>query len=258
MATVDQTNPRPGPLPASPFTKGNPTCNPRLRGSETGTPHRSFPALTQSFPALTPSFPPCAPSFPRKRESRSFCLVTEAQIRARLRALTHVSLAHAKHRPAAVLIPIEPGRGVWLTRRSNNLPSHAGQVAFPGGKIDPADASPEAAALREAHEEIALNPADAEILGRMDDYITGTGFHITSILALISPGAVFTPAADEVEAVFCLPFETLLDPAAPTRRAATFRGEAREFWVWPEPNHFIWGATAEILVNLALLLKEKP
>jgi 8-oxo-dGTP pyrophosphatase MutT (NUDIX family) len=184
--------------------------------------------------------------------------MTGADIHARLRALTQVSLAHADHRPAAVLVPIEPGRGVWLTRRSNNLPSHAGQVAFPGGKIDAADQSPEAAALREAHEEIALNPADAEILGRMDDYITGTGFHITPILALVRPGTVFVPAADEVAAVFCLPFETLLDPAAPARRTATFRGERREFWVWPEQTHFIWGATAEILVNLARVLRGDP
>jgi 8-oxo-dGTP pyrophosphatase MutT (NUDIX family) len=184
--------------------------------------------------------------------------MTAAEIRARLRALTQVSLAHANLRPAAVLVPLEPERGVWLTRRSNNLPSHAGQVAFPGGKIDVTDESPEAAAIREAHEEIALNPADAEILGRMDDYITGTGFHITPILALIRPGTVFVPAAAEVAAVFCLPFETLLDPAAPARRTATFRGETREFWVWPEANHFIWGATAEILVNLARVLRAKP
>jgi len=184
--------------------------------------------------------------------------MTSAEIRARLQTLAHVSLGHANNRPAAVLVPLEPGRGVWLTRRSSNLPSHAGQVAFPGGKIDAADASPEAAALREAHEEIALNPADAEILGRMDDYITGTGFHITPVIALIRPGAVFVPAAAEVEAVFYLNFETLLDPAAPTRRTATFRGQIREFWVWPEPNHFIWGATAEILVNLARLLRDKP
>jgi len=184
--------------------------------------------------------------------------MTGPEIRARLQALVQVRLDHGAHRPAAILVPIEPERGVWLTRRANNLPSHAGQVAFPGGKIDATDASPEAAALREAHEEIALDPADAEILGRMDDHITGTGFHITPILALIRPGTVFSPAAAEVAAVFCLPFETLLDPAAPTRRTATFRGETRTFWVWPEQDHFIWGATAEILVNLARLLRASP
>jgi len=181
--------------------------------------------------------------------------MTEAEIRTRLGTLVQVPLAHADHRPAAVLVPLEPNHGVWLTRRSNNLPSHAGQVAFPGGKIEHFDESPEAAALREAHEEIGLHPEATEILGRLDDYITGTGFHITPILALIRPGTVFSPAADEVADVFCLPFATLLDPAAPTRRTATFRGEAREFWVWPEQTHFIWGATAEILVNLAKTLR---
>ncbi len=192
-----------------------------------------------------------------------FCLfgpreMTGEQIRTRLKTLVQVPLAYANHRPAAVLVPLEPNRGVWLTRRSNNLPSHAGQVAFPGGKIEHFDESPEAAALREAHEEIGLDPTSAEILGRMDDYITGTGFHITPILALIQPGTVFSPAVDEVADVFCLPFATLLDPTAPTRRTATFRGETREFWVWPEPNHFIWGATAEILVNLASALRGDP
>jgi 8-oxo-dGTP pyrophosphatase MutT (NUDIX family) len=181
--------------------------------------------------------------------------MTAAEIRARLGSLVQTPLDHANHRPAAVLVPLEPQRGVWLTRRSNDLPSHAGQVAFPGGKIEAFDISPEAAALREAHEEIALDPESAEILGRMDDYITGTGFHITPILALVPQGVAFVPAAAEVADVFCLPFATLLDPAAPTRRTATFRGEAREFWVWPHTAHFIWGATAEILVHLAARLR---
>jgi 8-oxo-dGTP pyrophosphatase MutT (NUDIX family) len=181
--------------------------------------------------------------------------MTAEEIRARLTGLIQTPLAREKNRPAAVLVPLEPERGVWLTRRANDLPNHAGQVAFPGGKIDPSDISPEAAALREAHEEIALNPNSTEILGRMDDYITGTGFHITPVLALVPPDVVFIPAAAEVADVFCLPFATLLDPTAPTRRNATFRGETREFWVWPHTAHFIWGATAEILVHLAARLR---
>jgi 8-oxo-dGTP pyrophosphatase MutT (NUDIX family) len=181
--------------------------------------------------------------------------VTGAQIRARLGGAAAVPLAHEQHRPAAVLVALEPERGVWLTRRANDLPSHAGQVAFPGGKIEPSDGSAEAAALREAAEEIGLDPAAATVLGRMDDHITGTGFHITPVLALLPPGVNFRPAASEVAAVFCLPFATLLDPAAPVRRCATFRGETRQFWVWPEPEHFIWGATAAILVNLARRLR---
>ena len=84
-----------------------------------------------------------------------------------------------------MLVPLEPERGVWLTRRSALVPNHAGQVSFPGGKIEAYDASVEAAALREAAEEIGLDPAGTEILGRMDDFITGTGFHIAPVVALV-------------------------------------------------------------------------
>jgi 8-oxo-dGTP pyrophosphatase MutT (NUDIX family) len=181
--------------------------------------------------------------------------MTEAEIRARLTPRVHTALDVAGHRQAAVLVGLEPGRGVWLTRRTNDLPTHAGQVAFPGGKIEAFDASPEAAALREAFEEVGLRPAEVEILGRMDDYVTGTGFHITPVVGLVPADVVLVPAAAEVAAVFCLPFEVLLDPAAPRRRTGTFRGAARAFWVWPELEHFIWGATAEILVGLARRLR---
>jgi 8-oxo-dGTP pyrophosphatase MutT (NUDIX family) len=142
-----------------------------------------------------------------------------------------------------------------LTRRSNELAAHAGQVAFPGGKIEAFDASAEAAALREAFEEVGLAPGDVEVLGRMDDYLTGTGFHITPVVGLVPVGVVLVPAVAEVAAVFCLPFEVLFDPAAPRRRVATFRGMTREFWIWPDAEHFIWGATAEILVWLARRLR---
>ncbi len=170
--------------------------------------------------------------------------------------MVHTPLDIGDHRPAAVLVVLEPGRGVWLTRRSNDLAAHAGQVSFPGGKIEVFDPSPEAAALREAHEEIGLLPADVEVLGRMDDYITGTGFHMVPIVGLVAQGQQFVAAAAEVAEVFCLPFAVLLDPAAPRRRTASFRGKTREFWVWPEEQHFIWGATAEILVNLAGYLRD--
>lgn len=181
--------------------------------------------------------------------------MTEADLRARLTPRVHTSLDVAGHRQAAVLVALEPARGVWLTRRTNDLPTHAGQVAFPGGKIEAFDVSPEAAALREAFEEVGLPPGDVEILGRMDDYITGTGFHITPVVGLVPSGVVLVPSAAEVAAVFYMPFEILLDPAAPRRRKATFRGETREFWIWPRAEHFIWGATAEILVWLARRLR---
>ncbi len=159
--------------------------------------------------------------------------------------------------PAAVLVPIVHGErpGVLLTKRSSRLKSHAGQVAFPGGRIERGDASVEAAALREAEEEIGLHPDSVEIAGRLPDYVTGTGFLIAPVLALLPDGLALTPSEAEVEAIFTLPLSVLLDPNAPERRRVYFRGRDREFWVWPHPEHYIWGATAAILVNLAQRLR---
>jgi 8-oxo-dGTP pyrophosphatase MutT (NUDIX family) len=167
----------------------------------------------------------------------------------------YVSLERGGYRPAAVLVPLEPGRGVWLTRRSGLMPNHAGQVSFPGGKIEAGDVSVEAAALREAGEEIGLDLAATEVLGRMDDYVTGTGFHIAPVLALVKPGVSFVAAPDEVQDVFCLSFEALLDRTRPQRRRVVWRRGEREFWVWPHEEHVIWGATAEILLCLAERLR---
>jgi 8-oxo-dGTP pyrophosphatase MutT (NUDIX family) len=186
-------------------------------------------------------------------------VMTEAELRRRLPSgLAHNRLAPAGNRPAAVLIPLEPERGVWLTRRSAHMPNHAGQVAFPGGKIEPGDASVEAAALREAEEEVGLNPDSAEILGRMDDFITGTGFHISPVVALVPRGVVLTAEPGEVQEVFCLPFATLLDRTQPRNRRVFWRGTEQDFLVWPHEAHVIWGATAKILYDLALRLRDAP
>ena len=137
---------------------------------------------------------------------------------------------------------------------------HAGQVSFPGGRIDPEDASAEDAALREAEEEVGLARHHVEVLGRLGDYVTGTGYRVIPVLGLLPDGVelgdlglVVSP--HEVEAVFALPLSVLLDPAAPERRRAHFRGQWREFWVWPHPDHYIWGATAAMLVHLAARLR---
>jgi 8-oxo-dGTP pyrophosphatase MutT (NUDIX family) len=159
---------------------------------------------------------------------------------------------------AAVLVPIltGPAPSVLLTKRTAHLSSHAGQVSFPGGRIDPDDADAEAAALREASEEIGLDPAAVELAGRLPDQITGTGYIVTPVVGLLGPRpAALRLAPEEVDALLELPLSVLLDPAAPQRRRAQLRGRWREFWVWPHPEHEIWGATAAILVQLARRLR---
>ncbi|MBV8915424.1 MAG: CoA pyrophosphatase, partial [Acetobacteraceae bacterium] len=160
--------------------------------------------------------------------------------------------------PAAVLVAIIHGAnaGVLLTKRTSHLKAHAGQVAFPGGRMERAETA-EAAALREATEEIGLPPDRAEVLGRLPDYVTGTGFRISPVLALLPDGLDLMPSPDEVEAIFTLPMAVLLDPDAPECREAEFRGRRRKFWVWPHAEHYIWGATAAILVHLAHRLRDE-
>ena len=159
--------------------------------------------------------------------------------------------------PAAVLVGIVTGRspGILLTKRTAHLRTHSGQVSFPGGRIDPGDAGPEAAAIREAEEEVGLAPSHVELLGRLRDYVTVSSYRVTPVLALLRPGFVFRPSAHEVEAVFQLPLTVLLDPQAPRRDRAMFRGALRTYWVWPHAEHHIWGATAAMLVHLARRLR---
>ena len=154
---------------------------------------------------------------------------------------------------AAVLIAVVD-RAVptlLLTRRTQHLRRHAGQVAFPGGRIDPEDASPVAAALREAHEEVALDPRHVTVVGTTDLYETGTGYSITPVLGVIPAGLPLIAAPDEVAEVFEVDFEHVLDPANHQARTGEWQGKPRRFYVIAADGYEIWGATAAMIVNLS-------
>jgi len=158
----------------------------------------------------------------------------------------------AAARPAAVLAPIIPrpeGLTVLLTLRAAQLRSHSGQVAFPGGKID-AGETPGETALREAREEIGLAPGMVEPLGWLDPYLTGTGYRVTALVALIDPAFVPTPNPDEVADVFETPFAFLMDAANHRLEERQWRGRTRKFYAMPHGERYIWGVTAGILRNL--------
>ncbi|KAF1046079.1 CoA pyrophosphatase [Xylophilus sp.] len=159
---------------------------------------------------------------------------------------------------AAVLIPIvQRGSGptVLLTERTAHLSNHSGQVAFPGGRADPTDASPAATALREAHEEVGLEARFAEVIGALPTYRTGTAFVITPVVALVRPDFVLAPNAYEVADVFEVPLVFLADPANHRRHVYEGPDAVRREWFsmpWNDgaKEHFIWGATAGMLRNL--------
>jgi 8-oxo-dGTP pyrophosphatase MutT (NUDIX family) len=155
--------------------------------------------------------------------------------------------------PAAVLIPLvrrEAEIAVLLTLRTDHLPSHGGQICFPGGKIEDDDIGPLDAALREAHEETGLDPRLVEPLGYLDIYQTRTGFRIVPIVGLVDPVARFTPAEEEVADVFEVPLRFLMDPVNHLQESRVWRGVERRFHAMPYGERYIWGATAGMLKRL--------
>lgn len=167
--------------------------------------------------------------------------------------LEEADLAAAQWREAAVLVPVtdRPEPGVLLTQRTATLRNHAGQIAFPGGRIDPGDPDPVAAALREAEEEVALPPAAVEVIASLDRYHTATGFAVTPVLGVVAPDLPLVPNPQEVAAVFEVPLAFLLDAANHAVAHASFRGRERRYYEILFEGWRIWGATAAMLVNLS-------
>ena len=162
--------------------------------------------------------------------------------------------AGRKLRPAAVLIAVQPsakGAQVWLTQRPQTMRHHPGQVAFPGGKVDATDASPLAAALRESHEEIGLPPEQVEVLGALPVHETITGFQVVPFVGLVPHGFTPIPETGEVEEVFAVPLGFLVNPDNHAQQARIWNGQLRPYLTMPYGPHYIWGATARMIVSLS-------
>lgn len=187
------------------------------------------------------------------------------------------SFSSRKPAQAAVLVPIVM-RGadfaqstILLTQRANHMSTHPGQIAFPGGKVDPQDANHQATALREAQEEVGLDPQHVQVIGELPVYVTGTAFWVTPVIALVKPEFDLKPNADEVQDVFEVPLTFLMNPAHHRRHAFEWQGTQRQWFSMPyqesrlrpdgqseEIDRFIWGATAAMLRNFYRFLVVNP
>jgi 8-oxo-dGTP pyrophosphatase MutT (NUDIX family) len=160
---------------------------------------------------------------------------------------------------AAVLVPIIAHAGgltVLFTQRTAHLKAHSGQVSFPGGRAEPGDASPEDTALRESEEEIGLPRSRVELLARLPEYFTRTGFRVTPVVGLIEPPLALTPDPGEVESVFEVPLAFLLDTRNHQRHTREFQGATVGYYALPYGDRIIWGATAGMVVNLCRALAD--
>lgn len=156
-------------------------------------------------------------------------------------------------KPAAVLVPLvlrEEETTVLLTRRTDHLHDHPGQVSFPGGRVDEGDESAAFTALREAEEEIGLMPSQVELIGELPRYHTGTGFEVTPVVGLVVPPLELALDPFEVAEAFEVPLSFLLDPRNHQRHTVEVRGRMREYWAMPYRDYYIWGATAGMIVML--------
>lgn len=155
--------------------------------------------------------------------------------------------------PASVLFPIvlrEGGASVLLTQRTAHLKDHPGQISFPGGRVEPQDASPAHTALREAEEEIGLSSAHIEIVGYLPEYRTITGFCVTPVVAIVTPPFDLRPEPGEVAEIFEVPLDFLMNPVNHQQHSLHYRGQLRHYHAMPYQEHFIWGATAGIILTL--------
>lgn len=160
--------------------------------------------------------------------------------------------------PAAVLVPLvdrEGGMTVLLTQRTAHLAHHPGQISFPGGRLEPEDdGDPVVGALRETTEEIGLDADRVTVVGRLDDYVTGTGFTVVPVVGVVAPPFALVPDPFEVAEVFEVPLDFILDVANHTLHRREIEGRPRPFWAMTWEERVIWGATAGILVNLTEIL----
>ncbi len=162
-----------------------------------------------------------------------------------------------RHRPAAVLVPVVAGQfapALLLTKRTDHLHHHPGQISFPGGRVEAQDASPVETALRETEEEIGLDRSHVELLGALPDYYTGTGFRVTPVVGVVHPPFELQLDTFEVAEAFEVPLAHFLDPANHLRHSLMHEGRERQFHAMPYKDYYIWGATAGIIMSLYRLL----
>jgi 8-oxo-dGTP pyrophosphatase MutT (NUDIX family) len=193
------------------------------------------------------------PGWRQAPDERGIVLRGDDDLNPGMRAET----AGRKLTAAAVLVPLVDrveGMTVLLTRRTDHLHDHAGQISFPGGRVDPDDADAAAAALRETEEETGLSRSHIDLVGRLDTYVTRTGFEVVPMVGLVRTGFTLSPDTFEVAEVFEVPLAFFLAAGNRRMESREWQGKRRFFYAYPYNDYYIWGATAGMLNNLAEVL----